>query len=153
MLDAKVFVQHFGHWCKAVRGARCIGDDVMLFGGRRDDDLLGTRGKMLGCIFAVTEYASGLNYDIDAQLAPRDFGGITNSERFELLAVDVDVTVADFHITGEGAINGVVLQEVGVGFGVHQVIDGFDIYEIAVIFVDSLEHLATDPTKTVDTGL
>ena len=50
--------------------------DVLVLGGRGDDDLLGAGVEVLGGLVAVGEEAGRLDDDVDAEVAPRQLRGV-----------------------------------------------------------------------------
>ena len=94
VLDADRGVDDLRERREAVRRARGVGDDVVLIGvvqlevhaehdgdvlvagGRGDDDLLRAGVEVLGRILALGEEAGRLEHDVDAEVAPAELGGI-----------------------------------------------------------------------------
>ncbi len=108
MAKAKRVADDFHHRHEAVRGARRVGEDIVLrgvvlvvvhaeddreilaFRGRGDDDFLGAAGDVLARVVRVGEVARRLEYDVDAKALPRQCGGILLLEDTDLVAVDGD---------------------------------------------------------------
>ena len=67
--------------------------------GRRDDDLLRPRLEMLRGGLAVREEPGGLDRDVDAELGPREPGGILLGDELDLLVPDADEAVAGLDVT------------------------------------------------------
>ena len=113
-LDPELVVEHLGDRREAVRRAGRVGDDVVVLGvvglvevdaqgdrhvrvgrRRRDDHLLRPGVEMLGGVVALGEQAGRLDHDVDAELAPRQIGGVTLGEHLDLGPVDGEGVVAD----------------------------------------------------------
>ena len=165
-LDPEVVEQHLGDRGEAVRGAGGVGEDEMLRrverllvdahdeGGvlplRRggDDHALRARRDMLPGAVPVRVPAGGLDDDLDPQPAPRQIGGVLAREDLDLLAVHHDGVFLHLHGRLEAAVHGVVLQEVGQGLRVGDVVDGHD--PERGILVRGAEEVAADPPEPVD---
>src|SRR5512140_468933 len=165
-LDPEAVEQHLGDRGEAVRGAGSVGEDEMLprverllvhahdEGGvlplRRggDDHALRAGGDVLPRAVPVRVSAGGLDDDLDPQLAPRQIGGVLAREDPDLLAVHHDGVF--LHLDGrlEAAVHGVVLQEVGQGLRVGDVVHGHDLER--GILVRGAEEVAADPPEPVD---
>ena len=133
-LDAEIVEQHLGHGGEAIGRARGVRDelmtggivlllvdpqddrDVRILGGRRDHHFLGPGLEVLGRGRLVPEDAGGLDHDVHPELAPGQCRGVLGGAHAHLAAID-DLGVED-------AVDGVVLEQVGQGLGIRQVIDG-----------------------------
>ena len=168
--DADTVVEGLGHGSQAVGGAGCVGDDVvdgrivlvvidahddgdvLVLGGSRDQDLLGA-GVQVGLgLGGVGEETGGLNDDVDAQLTPGKVRRIPLGEGLDLLAADLDgvIVVGDFF--GEASEDGVVLQEMGEGLVVSEIVDGNHL-EVSAGCDKCAEVVAADAAKAVDSNL
>ena len=65
-----------------------------------------------------------LDDDLDTELLPGQIGGVALGADLDGLAVDDDAAVVVGHLTGEAAEDRVVLEQVGQGLVVRQVVDG-----------------------------
>jgi len=92
--------------------------------------------------------AGALDDDLDPQLPPRKIGGVLAREDLDLLAVHHDGVL--LHLDGrlEAAVHGVVLQEVGQGLRVGDVVHGHDLERW--ILVRGAEEITADPPEPVD---
>ena len=94
---------------------------------------------------------------LDVQLAPGAVLGVLNGVDLDLLAVDDDgvlggrndvLVLAD--LAAEGALGGIVLQQVSQHLGAGQIVDGDDLVALSV------EHLTESQTanaaKTIDSN-
>ena len=99
----------------------------VLAAGRREDDLLRTRGEV-SLRFCLTVKQAGAFEDyIDAQLLPGQFGGISLGTNPDLVSVDHEVLTVDRHGPRKAALGRVILREVGIGPGIAQVVDCNDL--------------------------
>jgi hypothetical protein len=69
---------------------------------------------------------------------------------FDRAAVDADLVSRGADVTGEGPIRRVVLQKVGVGLCVGQVVDGDDVQLVRVQVVNSFVDLPADAAEAVN---
>ena len=99
------------------------------------------------------ENASGLYHNLGAHLAPGDLGWVSLGEDADGPLIDHQVAVADHDGAGEAAVVGVVLEQVGVRVAVRKVVHRNDFQVGRVSFQNCLEHLPTNPAKTVDPNL
>ena len=146
VLDADGVVDHLRDRRQAVGRARGVGDDVVRVGvvvrvevdaesdrhvrlrrRRRDDHLLRARVEVLLRVVPLGEEAGRLDHDVDAEVAPRQVGRIALLEDLDLLAVDRDRAAALGDLAGEPPEDRVVLQEVGEGRVVGDVVDRDDV--------------------------
>jgi hypothetical protein len=167
-LDADRLVQHLGHRREAVRGARRVGDDVVLVGvvgvvevhaerhrhvrlsGRRGDDHLLRAGfEVLGGVVALGEEAGRLDDDVGADVGPRERRRVALGEHADLAAVDRERAVADLDGPRERPVHRVVLQEVAERLGVRDVVDRDDL-DVRVRLVRGAEDVAADASEAVD---
>src|SRR5699024_424306 len=166
-LDAELLVQDLRHRGEAVGGAGRVGDDVVLLrvvvgvvhaddeGGvlvlRRggDDDLLGATVDVgLGGL-GVGEDAGGLDDDDDADLDQRQVLRVTLGPDGYALAVDGDGLVVVGHLGIELAHDRVVLEQVGEGLVVGQVVDRHNL-NVGALRDDGAEEVAPDAAEAVD---
>ena len=116
LLHGERVVEHLGERRHAVRRARRVGDHVVRAGvvlvvvdaehdgdvglGRRrgDDDLPRARVDVLLRLVALGEEAGRLDYDLDAEVAPRQRGRVALGQQLELLAGRPDDAVAGFDV-------------------------------------------------------
>ena len=106
--------------------------------------------SMCACAFSgVGEDARALEHDVDAQVAPRERGGILLGQDLDLAAVDDDRRVAGPDVARVGAVGRVVLEQEGVHLGVDQVVDRDDL-DVGGTLDERLERLPTDPAEAVD---
>ena len=167
-LDADGVVEHLGHRCEAVGGAGGVGDDVVrgrvvsvvvdaehdgqvfVLGRGGDDDLGGTVVQVSAGPVGVGEDAGGFDDDFDAVVAPGNLSGVALGDHGDALTVDHEVAVDDINLARVAAVVGVVLEEMGVGVGVGEVVDRDDFEVIAVEVEHALEHLPPDAAEAVD---
>src|SRR5512141_1816962 len=165
-LDPEGVEQHLGDRSETVRGAGGVGEDEMLRRVERllvdahdegrvlplrrggDDHALRARREMLPGAVPVSVPAGALDDDLDSQLLPRQIGGVLAREDLDLLAVHHDGVFLHLHGRLEAAVHGVVLQEVGQGLRVGDVVHGHDLER--GILVRGAEEVAADPPEPVD---
>ncbi len=149
LADAEGVVQDLDDGGQAVGGAGGVGDDVVpagvvlgvvdaeddcevfAFGGGADDDLLGAAAVDVGAgLLCGGEQPRGLDHDLDAEVFPRDLGGIALGEHLDGLPIDGDGVVAGGDVAREDAVVAIVLEEVCVGGRAGEVVHGDDLEPI-----------------------
>lgn len=168
-LDAEVLVENLGQGGEAVGGARGVGHDVHrgvvvvalvdthdegavdVLGRSGDDDLLSATVEVGLGLLAVGEEAGGLHDDLDAQVTPGQVGGVALSEHLDVLAVDGDAILVVGDLAVETTEDRVVLEQVGQGLVVRQVIDG-DNLDVGALLEGGAEEVAADPAEAVNTN-
>jgi hypothetical protein len=90
------------------------------------------------------------NHDLDAGVAPRDLRRLTFGRHRYRLPVDDEAALAHLDRALEAAVVAVVLEQVGVGLVVHQVVDGDDFQLVRVAFPDRFQDLPPNPAEAVD---
>jgi hypothetical protein len=127
--------------------------EVLAGGGRGDDDLLGARVEVLGGRVALGEQPGGLDHDVDAEVFPRQLGGVAYGEALEALAVDDDLLVGRGHREREAPEDRVVLEQVRERRVVGDVVDRDDL-DLGVarllLRLDRAPEVAPDPAEPVD---
>ena len=89
--------------------------------------------------------------DVDAQLAPRQFGRVAVGQDANAVAVDHHVVAIDLDRARELAVRRIVAGEMDIGLGVAQVVDGHDFNIVLLaIFVVSAQDVASDTAIAVD---
>ncbi len=125
--------------------------DVLVLGRGRDDDLLGTTVDVRLGLLRVGEEAGRLDDDVGADAGPVDLGGVALLEDADGLAVHDDRGLVVGDLTGETAQDRVVLEQVGEGLVVHEVVRGHDL-DVGSGRHDGAEEVAADAAKAVDTN-
>src|SRR5512138_839188 len=168
LLDAEDVVQDLDHGGQAVGRAGGVGDDVVLGGivrplvdaedqggvgvrGRSgDDDLVGPAFfDVLDDVGALGELARGFDDDGDAEVLPGKKADLFHGQDLDLAAADHDRVLARVDVLLEGAQYGVVLEQVGQGLGVGDVVDGH-IFDGRVV-PGRPQHVPADAAETVYT--
>ena len=76
--------------------------------------------------------------------------GIALGGDLNLAAVDDERLLARLDLARIVAVVAVVLEQVGVGRGVEQIVDGHDLDVVGMAVEERLEDLAPDPAKAID---
>src|SRR6266540_1627489 len=173
LLDAEAVEQDLGQRHHRVGGAGGIGDDVvagrvvgvlvdpdddgdvLVLGRGGDDHLLGAALEVQGGMVPVGEAAGRLDHHVDPEVAPGQVGRVALGEGAEAGPVDRDrlLVVADLGV--EPAEGRVVLEQVGQGAVVGEVVDGDDL-DVLVVLGDrgglscGAEEVAPDGAEAVD---
>ena len=105
---------------------------------------------MSGGRLAVGEEARRLDDDLDLSVAPWDLGRVALGEYLDHLAVDDEAAVGCLHGAVETPVVAVVLQEVGVGHGVDEVVDSDDLEVVSVTLADGTKHLPSNASETIN---
>ena len=110
---------------------------------------LAPASRCLAAVVALGEEAGRLDHDVDAEVAPRQRGGIALLERLDVLAVDPQRAVADLDRALERPVDRVVLEQVGERLVVGDVVDG-DELDVGAGLVRGAEDVAADAAEAVD---
>ena len=97
------------------------------------------------------ELAGGLDDDVDTEVLPGQLAGVLVGQDLDRPAVDDDRVVGRLNLALEAAEDGVVLEQVGQGLGVGDVVDRHEL-ELGVAR-GGPEHVAADASETVDADL
>ena len=124
--------------------------DVFILGRCRDDHLASPSLQMKRCLGAFGEESGGLDDHINTEFFPRELGRIALAQNTNLIAVDTQSAVEDFDLTRIAPVHGVVLEQVGEGGSVGQVVDRDEVEIADAVFLRSAQHIAADSTETVD---
>ncbi len=165
-LERELLVQDLGQRRKAVGRTRSVGDDVVrggvvalvvdpvaqrevhVAGRRRDHYLAGARLEVGGCLVAGGEQAGRFDDHVHAQVAPGELRRVALGQDIDGLAVDRDAGVAGFDLSRKASVYAVVLEQVGQGCRVGEVVDRNDF--VVFLFQPRTEHVTTDATETVN---
>ena len=101
--------------------------DVLVLGRRRDDDLLGAAVDVRPGLGGVGEEAGRLDDDVGAEVAPGQLGRVALGEDLDVLPSTVISSSSAVTSQRQPAQDGVVLEQVGQGRVVGQVVDGDDL--------------------------
>jgi hypothetical protein len=99
----------------------------------------------------VAEQAGALEDDLDAHLSPFDRARVFLGRHGDGLAVDGKVTVLGFDAAGVRPIRRVILEQVGVGRGVEQVVYGDHFQLVGMSFLDGAKDQTSNTAKAVNT--
>ena len=90
--------------------------------------------------------AGRLQHYVDAEVRPRDVAGFPGVEKCDLFVVISKRPVAIGHGHREAAVDRVILEQVGEGFGIGDVGDGHDVEVISIM--DKPKEVPPDPSET-----
>src|SRR5579884_284883 len=124
--------------------------DVLILGGGRNDDLVDGIAEMGGRFGGIREAAGRFNYQVGIHHAPRDLGGVTLGKDADGVPIDDDGVCRHVHLTWVGAVVGVVLEEIGVGGRIADVVDGHHLQLTWITFQDGAQGEPPDSSKAVD---
>ena len=125
---------------------------VVAGGGSGDEDLLGAAGDVLLGVLGLGEAAGRLDDDVDAELAPGEVGGVALFEDLDGLAADGDRVVVVRDVVAQRAADGVVLEQVGEGLVVGEVVHRHD-FEVRALRESRAKVVASDAAEAVDSDL
>ena len=167
-MEAEAVVQHLDHRSQAVGGAARVGDDVVAVGvvgvvvdaehqsdvdvlaWRAHDHLAGAGGQVAARALAVTEEAGRLDDHVHPQLPPWQAARVALGEHADQPAIDHQPLVRDLDRSRIRAVHRVVLEEMGQGARVHQVVHGDELDVGGVLPGEGAQHVAADAAESVD---
>ena len=167
-LDAEFALQHKSHRGKAVGGARGVGHnvvlgrvvllvvhahddgDVFVLGGGGDDDLFCAVFNMHGRLGGRAEDARAFHHDVNIMRAPGKLLGVALCKAVDVPVAYCGVLTVDLGVKVGTSIDGIVFQQVEIGFRVKQVVDGNHFHFVAVALVQGAENLPPNTAKAVD---
>ena len=100
----------------------------------------------------VGEQARRLDHQVDAQVLPRQLARVLDAEELDAAAVDVDDVVLRRDRLRQGAEARVVLQQVGEGVSVADVVYGDEV-DVRLELERRAKDVAADASKAVDADL
>src|SRR5207244_8602745 len=121
---------------------------------RRNDHLPCARLQVRARPGLAGEQPRAFEHHVDAELLPRQLRGIALRHHANALVVDHHALPVHAHAAREAGMRGVVLQQVGVGPGVAQVVDRHELQAVllAALVVRPQYH-SPDPSEAVDRHL
>ncbi len=167
LADADRLVQHLGQWCQAIGGARSVGDhslvgqqlmvhavdhgQVAAIQRMRGEHPAGTGLQVLLDGRALLELAGALEHHIDAQLLPRQLGGVAFGQQADGLAAHHHRVALERHRLGKTTEGRVETGQVHQRVVFAEVVDGDHLH---LILQSALEqrahHRATDTPIPID---
>ena len=96
------------------------------------------------------ETPRGLDHHLDAHLFPGQRLGLTFGQDPDPMPVHDESVTLGADLAVEAAVGGVVAQQVGVGPGVGQVVDGHDLYGVT-LRLGRTQEVPADSSEAVDT--
>src|SRR6185437_6801361 len=122
--------------------------DVLVLGGGGDNNLLHRTTQMLFGVLGVGEAPGGFQHHLRAHRVPGQLGRIFFRKHAEAAAVHANAVGAGADIVAQVAQDGIVLQQVGQGFGIGKVVDRHK-FDVSVI-EGGAQHVAPDAPESVD---
>jgi len=123
--------------------------DVLVGGGRGDDDLLGAGVDVGAGLGGVGEEPGGLDHDVHTEVAPLQRARVALSRHGDDLVADAERGPVGGHVGVEAAQDRVELQQVRQGGRVGQVVDADDL-DVGTRGANGTEEVAADTAEAVD---
>ena len=124
--------------------------DVLL-ARRRDDHLARAGLEVRAGLRLAGEKPGALEDDVHAERAPRQLRRIALGNDLDRVAVHDDGLVLDFHARRKRPVGGVVLQQVRVGLGIAEVVDGDELQPVLLLsLIVGAKNHAPNPSESVD---
>ena len=124
--------------------------DVDVLAGRAHDHLAGAGGQVAARALAVTEEAGRLDDHVHTQLSPGQAARVAFGEHADQAAIDHQPVARHLHRPRIRAVHRVVLEEMGQGPRVHQVVHGDELDVGGVLPGEGAQHVAADAAESVD---
>ena len=121
------------------------GGDVHLPGAARFDVSLGLVG--------VGEDPGGLDHHLHPQIGPADGSRVSLGQNPDSAAIHHQRTVFGPYRALKGPIGGIVLQQMSIGLGGKQIVDGRHLDGIRMSLQNRSENLPSNPAESVDADL
>src|ERR1700733_6807251 len=115
--------------------------DIGIVGGGADYNFAGAGREMHRSLVTGGKETGGFDHDLHAEFSPWELGGIAFRIDFECMPVDHQGVALGLDALAEGAVDGVVFQQVSQSVGVGNVIDGDDL-EVFLFESGTIEHAA-----------
>ena len=166
--NPEFFQQYFGKGCQAVRGAGCIGNDVvfcrivlifiythnngdiLIFAGSGNDNLFRAVINMSLSFFRIFEFTGAFQHDVRAIFAPGNLGNIRFAGNRNLFSVNYKKAVFPCNIFLHGPVNGIIFQQMRHYFADRPVVDSYNFYVRKA--QDPSQRQTTNTTKTTNTN-
>ena len=166
--NAKLVQQYLGEGSQAVGGAGSVGNDVVFFGiifilvythndgniltlcRSGDDNLFSASFQMSLSLSSFGKAAGGFNYDISANLAPRNLSRIRRSKYGNLFAINNDVIAFTGNFMVIGTMYRVIFQQMSQSSAIAQIVNTNNLY--LRVNESYTENLAANAAKTINTN-
>jgi hypothetical protein len=125
--------------------------DVLVLGRRRDDHLLRPGLHVYLGLLGVGEDTGRLDHHVRAQVTPGQLARVTLGERLERLSAHGDLVRGRLHLVRQPAQDAVVLEQVGEGRVVGEVVHT-DQLDVGPPVKSRPEEVTPDPAEAVDTN-
>ena len=124
--------------------------NVVGFGRSGKHHAFGAGLEVHACLVAVEEDAGAFEHHVHLHIGPGQFKRVAYGKACDFLAVHGNAGGVGGYRAVETAVHGVVLEQVGEGFVVGQVVDGND-FDVC-IFQQVAEREATNAAEAVDSN-
>src|SRR5262252_4057476 len=124
--------------------------EVRIVGWRRDQHPLRASIEMRLGFFLGRKDARALERDVDTQRLPWQFGGVPDGCDLDGPDAAVDGIAFDLDLAGEWPVNGIEAQQMRIGLGRRQIVEGHDLDVLASGLRNGTQDIAADPAKSVN---
>src|SRR5262249_3812521 len=94
--------------------------------------------------------AGALERNVDAQRLPRQFGRILDRRDLDGPDAAIDCVALDLDVAVEAPVNGIEAQQMCVGFGRSEIVEGHDLDVLASGLHNGAQDIAADTAKSID---
>ena len=124
--------------------------NVFFLGRGGDDDLFGAVVTVHGGLRGLAEDARAFYHNVHVVVAPDELTGVALGKAVNVPVAHAHVRAVDGHVQVRAAIDGIVFQQVKIGFRIKQVVDGRHFHPVGIGLMQGAKHLPADAAKTVD---
>ena len=127
--------------------------EIRALAGRRDEHALGAGFEMRLRLVLRREDAGAFERDVDAERLMGQLGRVPDRRDLDLAHADIDGVAGNLHFVREAAVDGIVTQEMRVGFNRAKVVERDHLDVLAAQLHDGAQDIAADAPKAVDGDL